>query len=387
MPPKPPKPRLRRRITIGRTPDGAPIRKAVYARSKTELNAKVKEIKESLIRGDILDDRTTIGEYARIWLDASQSPSRHKTYQMYESSISNHIVPRVGHLTISKATPIQIQSALTAMTDEGLTRTVEIMRMALIQIYESAIDNGLANRNVAKRTNKPSYRPDPVDPLSETEISALLDADLSDKDRLFVLLCLFQGLRRGEALARRTGQIDEITVAEAWTVENNQGKIKPRPKTYAGNRAMPTCPLVRDLLERVSATSGGLYLFADKNGRPITETMYRGLWRRVGRALNASMGGVNPRRGRTALQVARPITAHTLRHTFCTMLYYSDFDLLQMQYLMGHDDSKTTIDVYTHLDKASLGKRDRYQKWRPMLRDVFLGEFPKNEKGSKRAQK
>jgi hypothetical protein len=72
--------------------------------------------------------------------------------------------------------------------------------------------------------------------------------------------------------------------------------------------------------------------------------------------------------------IVRHISAHQLRHTFCTMLYYAGFDVLQMQYLMGHDDIKTTLNTYTHLNKSSLGNRNLYQEWAPMLRETLLGE-------------
>lgn len=84
---------------------------------------------------------------------------------------------------------------------------------------------------------------------------------------------------------------------------------------------------------------------------------------------------------RKEIRKVRTFTSHTLRHTFATMLYYAGFDVLQAQYLLGQDDVKTTLEVYTHLDKTSLGKKDKYQKFKPILREVFL-----NEKESKRSQ-
>ena len=43
--------------------------------------------------------------------------------------------------------------------------------------------------------------------------------------------------------------------------------------------------------------------------------------------------------------------AHQLRHTFATMLYLSGVDVLTAQELLGHADAKTTLNIYTDLDK------------------------------------
>lgn len=42
------------------------------------------------------------------------------------------------------------------------------------------------------------------------------------------------------------------------------------------------------------------------------------------------------------------ITLHELRHTFCTILISAGKDLKTVQKIMGHKDSRMTIEVYTH---------------------------------------
>jgi len=43
------------------------------------------------------------------------------------------------------------------------------------------------------------------------------------------------------------------------------------------------------------------------------------------------------------------ITPHSLRHTFCTRLIEAGVDVKTVQYLMGHADSSTTLNIYTHI--------------------------------------
>jgi integrase len=60
------------------------------------------------------------------------------------------------------------------------------------------------------------------------------------------------------------------------------------------------------------------------------------------------------------------ITPHWLRHTFATLLYLAGVDVLTARDQLGHADIKTTLGIYTHLDKIykrkSMNKLDDYLK-------------------------
>lgn len=48
------------------------------------------------------------------------------------------------------------------------------------------------------------------------------------------------------------------------------------------------------------------------------------------------------------------ITAHTLRHTFCTRLCEHETDLAVVQRLMGHSDIETALTIYDHVSPSRL---------------------------------
>ena len=86
----------------------------------------------------------------------------------------------------------------------------------------------------------------------------------------------------------------------------------------------------------------------------MTNQAWRSLWESYITDLNIKYGygGKVSKFSPQKLPLRIPyFTPHWLRHTFASLLYLSGVDAVTARDQMGHSDIKTTLEIYTHLDK------------------------------------
>ena len=60
------------------------------------------------------------------------------------------------------------------------------------------------------------------------------------------------------------------------------------------------------------------------------------------------------KRARLRAEIAKPVSAHTLRHSFATHMIEAGYDIRTVQELLGHKDVATT-QIYTHVLNRGAG--------------------------------
>lgn len=349
-------------LKIGYNSNGKPKYKNIYASSVQELESKVAEFKSNLNKGFIIDDKgMTLARWADIWLKTYKNGVEYNTYEMYRRCIEKHIkTADIAAVKLSLLKTADIQRLINEKVAAGYTKTVTNLRQTLNQMFNMAVENDLIYKNIAKNIEVPVFGKKEKRTITPDEKNAIAAADFTLKERAFVYLCLYAGLRRGEALALSAGDIDfkcnSIKISKTLIFKNNIPEIKHTPKTKSSIRTVPLSEPLKSTLKEYMSTLTGVQLFSSPNNALMTETAYRRMWQRILKKINAEIKAEKP------LAVDSDLTAHILRHTFATTLFYAGIDVKTAQKLLGHSSVAITLDIYTHLQDNSADLSDKLTK-------------------------
>lgn len=339
-------------VMIGYKPDGRANNIFVSAKTEKELRDKIAEVKVKAKTGQIMKQSDMLlQDYIDSWIETYKAAAGINTRAMYNNAVNKHIKPALGHLPLNKIVRSDVQALINDNIDHP--RTCEIIRMTLVQILNSAIDDKLLYDNVAKKATLPKRHKSEKRALTDLEKEALRKADFTPQEHALVMLLFYFGLRRGEVLALTKPDIDLkkriLTVNKAVVFDVNTPVIKDGAKSDAGNRSIPipesAVAFLRDFLKSVDT----FYLFPGKNAETLSKTQYVKMWERIIKKMNDAV--TSDREKVIGAEPISGLTAHIFRHNYCTMLYYSGISQKKAVELMGHSDIKMIMEVYAHLDE------------------------------------
>ncbi len=357
--------RYETKVDIGYDDNGKRKRKTLYALTIRELDTKVAELHQKLSKNiPVTDENITFGEWAKIWLKVYKPDITERTRKRYKSVLDNNF-NKINNIRLQKLQMHHVQEMFTEHKGNP-----QLAYKILKAIISAAIDNDLIYKNVAKNINLPEYTADTRRALEDFEIDALEKAELSLKERIFVELCLYAGCRRGEALALTLSDIDfkEDTIRINKTIvftDNNTPEIKDGTKTKNGSRVVPLLEPLKSHLQEYTNNLKSIYLFSGRNNILTTKTGYENLWEQIQTKVNTKWHEIREETKDFMHPADISFTAHYLRHTYCTNCYNSGIDVKTCQYLMGHTNIKTTLEIYTHLDKEknNINSKDKLQSF------------------------
>ena len=309
-------------------------KKFIYGKSAPEVTQKERDILREYESGVILGDETRVLEWAKEWYKTYKSALRYKTKESYLNALNNHITPFIGGLKLKEVKPIHIQQIMNNVADKSETLQSKIL-ITLRQLFETARQNHLLSAEPVKGIKiTKNTKSDKIKFLSEKEWRSLLKNIDDEKAKLFCAICLFAGLRRGEALGLQWGDIekDKLTVNRAISFTKNLPSEDQSLKTKASNREVPIPQDLKGLLDCYPRKN--LYLFTDSRGNVMSKMAFRRMWEKVSKSVSFTF------------------TPHMLRHTYATILHNADVDLKTAQVLLGHSDIRMTANIYTHIEKG-----------------------------------
>ena len=175
-----------------------------------------------------------------------------------------------------------------------------------------------------------------------------------ERYRPILYLAADSGMRPQEYLAVADAAVRDKGVHVTRAVERSGDKLSV-PKTAAGRRFIDLSPEVYDMVRHYADHH------AAKNDHDLIFPTSTGSWQTAGklaqprilrRLLRSRLD--HERKGAMATIVEKPkYVPYHLRHFYASVLIANRKDLKTIQSLMGHEDIKTTLNVYGHLLKRA----------------------------------
>ena len=344
---------------------------SLYAATCEELYEKQLEARRQVEEIIFRQQHPTVAEYCQKWLLMQSAKVSASTLRGYTADMKNYIIKPLGEMYMEEVTADDIRLALVPLSkkSEGLYSTVN---MLLKCIFYSAERSQILEHNpcvgISGKGGKPAKK---REALTDQQVEVLLDTVRELPPYLFIMLGLYSGLRREEILALQWDCVflDEstpyISVRRAWRTEHNRPVISTVLKTKAAKRDIPIPKCLVDCLREAKTASKSDYVISDSEGQPLAASQFQRVWQYVvvrstkprnyykyvnGQSIKYT---VTPTLGMTQRNQPKikytldfDVTPHQLRHTYITNLLYAGVDPKTVQYLAGHENSKTTMDIY-----------------------------------------
>lgn len=283
-------------------------------------------------------------------IEAPKEPPKPKTYTLkewYEKFKELYKVNKVKDTTIEKndgefkhlkalhnvyineLTIMQVIETFNKMKDGSRKRNTFILLKSML---EKAKINDLVSTNFMQKIDKPKYKAPERIALNKTQEQKFVKLCEQNKYGNFYLICLYQGLRRGECRGLRVNDIDlknnTLTIDESFNIHTK----RTNTKNEQSNRTMPIFEKSKKFLkELVKDKKAKDFIFpydVDKLNSELKEIVKGFKFKKF--------------------------TLHNLRHTFITRCQELNIPLYVIQSWVGHEKgSVVTTKIYTHLTQET----------------------------------
>ncbi|MCL2249103.1 MAG: site-specific integrase [Oscillospiraceae bacterium] len=356
--------------TIGKKPDGKPIRKQFYGVSKKDAENKRDEYLSGLKQGLAIDyDKATFANAFEHWLEhVHRSSVSISTYTGYKAFHRLHIAScELAGMRLAEIRGANIQACFNAMLERisasNVRRVYKIMRIFFRYCLKADIlvKNPLLSVELPKVPEKVEVNT----ALSDADVQKLIAAAQEDIKIFPFVFCAFTGLRSGELLALTYKDIDfkdaMVTVNKTVKRLKVNGEYQPvvsDTKTVGSIRRVPLLAEIRGLLNKYIAYLGDRTKIVTMNGDFILFPSDTDEYRYCAEFLRAF------KRLCERLDITQGCTVHSLRHTFCTILARQGVSILDASRLMGHTNINITAQIYSHVSdhekKSAVEKLSAY---------------------------
>ena len=319
---------------------------------------KAEELERRLKFGFIEESSTAFQDYAEGWLSRQHkyAPSTLASYRR----LLEVVYPFIGAIPLCKLRPLAIENMLSQLRKRK-NRRGQPVRESTVQHYLSAVSAVLsdAKRNEIIQTNPARMIDLPTTNRMEQhiptvqEVQRLLQA-LSMEPRhfrVFYLLAMATGCRRGELCALRWSDFRSVSGGFILTVSRSRSSVpgKGIVEGSTKNGKSPEVYLSSDLRGILLAYKRRKQMEADKQRRKLSPYLFAD---EQGQLIHPDTFTKRLRKIYAAIGFPREYHLHTLRHYFVTSLLHCGVDKQTVADLVGHADTGFLERTYCHPQQA-----------------------------------
>jgi len=287
----------------------------------------------------------TVADFLLDWFKTSVVNKREEnTVLSYQNAIKKHLIPRLGHVELSKLEIKTVEDALSAMVvgDAG-RRTAQNCFTVLKAALAKAVKWEMSAVNVCLDVDKPTAKRKDIFPFTLEESKRLVDSVAGHiRDEALYRLAITTGLRSGEIFGLHR---------DAFDLEKKTVRIYQQATEVWGNlrvKALKTKYSIRtiDLPETVIAAVRKQLDWLDTHGKPDCQIVFpnenggylrrgtfsRWSWNKKLQALKLKHRGF-----------------HHLRHTAATLMLANGVEVAVVTEILGHSSQAVTLTLYGHV--------------------------------------
>lgn len=262
-----------------------------------------------------------------------------ETDTVYEMLFNRYLCKLTKHISqYTKNDIIDVIASMTGSKERG--------HSLLKRVFAEATEEGILKRNPILTLKKPKAPPSKGRWFTPDEQLAILKNIKKSKMEYEILFYFLTGCRASEALKAVPHFEKGMVYVTRKKADGTSGWVKISERF---------CKILKENWHN---------MFTNKSKHPIT--YYGNKFSNFLKKIGIKQAGLN---------------LHSLRHSFCSNLFYLGVPLKMVQYLMGHKSISMTGDVYTSLDPF-ITKQDILNVWEDFYPEFDPKSDPKNEQNT-----
>jgi site-specific recombinase XerD len=297
----------------------------------------------SQLDGEVTDEAALLDGYdAHLQLLENRPKTTAGTYRSHVKGFLRYLATNYPSVALCEVSKLQVRAWFLYEANRGIapvTRSTKLF--AVRSFYRFLIAEDLSEENPAALVTLASPVRSRIEFYSDPEADAIIEWASAqpglrwEVGRVLLLTLRYSGLRAGELVSLRTGEVDLDARRISLVGKGRKPRVIPIPHLLAN--------VLREYLDEIRPRlPESAYLFANPRGN-------RSLRGRYGpRALHNLVVEAGTSAGVTGRHFA-----HRWRHTYATSLVRRGEDIHVVQRLMGHSNIATTS-RYLHLSDADL---------------------------------